>query len=403
MAKLLDGWFADRAPGQGKAVYSSGTIVGHVGGPLGVGTGQVAQPSSYPALPSAGTVIPAPGTSRSTFFNSTYPVFRNAVGFDGSTMVYGLPTPADSTSFTLSLWANFGEDLSFHFIPKPNQGAFFDTNMLSTLVYGTSLLAPVESGSSLSISPGLVDDQRGNVIYTAFGIPVNGANWNMTGPNIDSFQGSIFSYSLDGINDIDFAYKGVSYPSNGTTGAGWFNLLFACHGSGGTVLATCYINEMPIFVEQDLQISNITFSQADFNPQGATFNDGDGIFDTPNGQHYQQRNNIGGRHRHTGSGYQTSTPSGDGLCCAVAEYWAARGQWVDIRSASNRAKFHCTSLTGDVYCPVNLGSTGATPTGSAPTVYCGGGANLFYKNRVSGASMNVFGTLFDIDQPPSAS
>jgi hypothetical protein len=68
--------------------------------------------------------------------------------------------------------------------------------------------------------------------------------------------------------------------------------------------------------------------------------------------------------------------------CCMSEVYFAPGQWLDITNSSNRAKF----ISGGE--PVNLGSDGSTPTGTAPILYfhvydgtnAGTGGNLTLHN-----------------------
>jgi hypothetical protein len=66
-----------------------------------------------------------------------------------------------------------------------------------------------------------------------------------------------------------------------------------------------------------------------------------------------------------------------------AELYFAPGQYLDLSNSANLAKFY-----DDGYA-VELGSNGATPTGTAPAVYLGGNVDEFADNRGTGGTINV--------------
>lgn len=83
----------------------------------------------------------------------------------------------------------------------------------------------------------------------------------------------------------------------------------------------------------------------------------------------------------------------------VAELYWAPGQYLDISNAANRAKF----ISGGK--PVDMGSDGSTPTGTAPILYLsvrpGDAAADFVTNRGSGGGMTLTGTLAIAATSPS--
>lgn len=83
----------------------------------------------------------------------------------------------------------------------------------------------------------------------------------------------------------------------------------------------------------------------------------------------------------------------------VAELYWAPGQYLDISNAANRAKF----ISGGK--PVDMGSDGSTPTGTAPILYLsvrpGDAASDFVTNRGSGGGMTLTGTLAIAATSPS--
>jgi len=80
----------------------------------------------------------------------------------------------------------------------------------------------------------------------------------------------------------------------------------------------------------------------------------------------------------------------------LAEVYMAFGQYLDFSSSANRRKF--ISATGK---PVDLGATGALPTGSQPTVYLNNPAASFGTNKGSGGDFTITGSLDTASTSPS--
>lgn len=84
----------------------------------------------------------------------------------------------------------------------------------------------------------------------------------------------------------------------------------------------------------------------------------------------------------------------------LAELYIAPGQFLDFSVTANRRKF--ITAGGK---PVNLGSTGSTPTGVAPLIYLhlddGETANNFASNRIGAGNLTVTGTLDTAATSPS--
>jgi hypothetical protein len=84
----------------------------------------------------------------------------------------------------------------------------------------------------------------------------------------------------------------------------------------------------------------------------------------------------------------------------MAEIFFAPGQYLDFSSDGNRRKF--ISSSGK---PVNLGSDGSAPTGTAPLVYLhldeGEAAANFATNRGTGGDFSITGTLATASTSPS--
>lgn len=91
-----------------------------------------------------------------------------------------------------------------------------------------------------------------------------------------------------------------------------------------------------------------------------------------------------------------ATVAGGGkLAAYVSEYYLAFGQYLDLSSSANRAKFR--SATGK---PVSLGATGSLPTGVQPSIYLSGTASTFATNKGAGGGFTVTGTLTDAPSAP---
>lgn len=91
-----------------------------------------------------------------------------------------------------------------------------------------------------------------------------------------------------------------------------------------------------------------------------------------------------------GSDFFGSIITGD-----VAEFYFAPGQFLDFTVAANRRKFVSASIH-----PVSLGSTCATPTGTAPLACFSGGHTTFATNKGTGGAFTVTGTLTDASTNP---
>lgn len=90
----------------------------------------------------------------------------------------------------------------------------------------------------------------------------------------------------------------------------------------------------------------------------------------------------------------------DWLTADLAEFWLAFGQYVDFSDSTTRQKFR---TVGDK--PVDLGATGAKPTGTAPTIYqsvrSGEVISAFVTNRGTGGGMTETGALTLSSTSPS--
>lgn len=73
---------------------------------------------------------------------------------------------------------------------------------------------------------------------------------------------------------------------------------------------------------------------------------------------------------------------------SLAEVWIGYGQYLDLTSSPNRAKFITVGNK-----PASLGATGTTPTGVRPTLFFKGDGTAFGTNRGVGGAFTQTGTL----------
>ncbi len=80
----------------------------------------------------------------------------------------------------------------------------------------------------------------------------------------------------------------------------------------------------------------------------------------------------------------------------IAELYLNLSEFVDITQASERAKFRDDSGR-----PIDLGSDGSTPTGTAAIVYLNGDSTNFQTNQGTGGNFSVTGSLTDCSTSPT--
>ena len=73
----------------------------------------------------------------------------------------------------------------------------------------------------------------------------------------------------------------------------------------------------------------------------------------------------------------------------LGELWVAPGVYIDFSSLANREKF---ARAGG---PVNLGSDGSLPTGTAPAIYLSGATSTWHTNLGTGGGFTENGALAD--------
>lgn len=80
----------------------------------------------------------------------------------------------------------------------------------------------------------------------------------------------------------------------------------------------------------------------------------------------------------------------------VSNFYVAMGQFLDLSIPDNVAKF--IDGTGK---PVSLGTTGASPTGIAPTIFFSGDSSTFPVNHGTGGTFTLTGSLTNASSSPS--
>lgn len=352
---LKDGWFADRSPGGGKVIYTTAgnpATATPVGGLIGIGaSGTPPASPSFPSLPATGSTIPPAGSAdRAAFFLA----FKSAVGFDGETALYGWTAGTDSADWSLSAWLNYGVTAIAGWTPDPNIGNLYAANYDNPFSF-----SPLRSNLNFGSGGG------GGRISA-------GTNW---------------SSSPDG--------GPVSWPSDGTTNAGWVHVMASFRASASTFhdRYQVYLNDTAytdVFQLQPNEIGPyvIGFSEA--------IEDGTGINVPGTVLQYIGGLNGGGENN-------TMTTAFKG---AVTELWVAQGHFVNWAVSANRYKFQVTDALKQNYAPCDIGWRGQAPFGYLPTLYLTGGPSSFILNRARGETLkvllaNLSTGLFIVDDPPS--
>jgi hypothetical protein len=83
------------------------------------------------------------------------------------------------------------------------------------------------------------------------------------------------------------------------------------------------------------------------------------------------------------------------LNAEIADFYFNPGTYLDLSNSTNRRKF--ISAGG---APVDLGSDGSTPTGSAPTIYFSGSTASWHTNDGAGGGFSSAATLTDASNNP---
>lgn len=96
-------------------------------------------------------------------------------------------------------------------------------------------------------------------------------------------------------------------------------------------------------------------------------------------------------------GSRNSGGGGFKMFAEIADYYLNTATTLDLSNSANRRKFITAGLK-----PVDLGSDGSTPTGSAPIIFFSGATASWNTNKGSGGGFTLTGTLTDASDSPSA-
>lgn len=88
--------------------------------------------------------------------------------------------------------------------------------------------------------------------------------------------------------------------------------------------------------------------------------------------------------------------SGSSLNADISELWVAYGVYIDFSVAANRAKFRNSGGK-----PVNLGTDGSLPTGTAPILFFSSATDAWHTNKGTGGGFTENGTLTTASTSPS--
>lgn len=188
------------------------------------------------------------------------------------------------------------------------------------------------------------------------------ANYWVAGYIVDNAPDDLWTFQAE---DTGFNNVFISTDAGPRSTATWYHVLSSWNGATGA--AYTYIN--------DVAVSGGTVSSFNANANLAAINSWAVGVDPSN----------------------VANTKWDG---GIAELYWAPGQPLDLSLSSNRRLF--ISATGK---PVNLGTTGSVPTGSAPQVYLhlddGESAANFATNRTGNGNFTVTGALTTYASSPS--
>lgn len=199
-------------------------------------------------------------------------------------------------------------------------------------------------------------------------------------PGSQILENYIYIEFDDPVNNIFFStgnVRSIEFPSMADTpiaAVQWTNVLLSCDTSNATD---------PSSLPHSSKIGHFYFNDIDANAAGYVHEG------TADGAPFNL--NFNGLPFAVGSDTEGGNLLGD-----LADVWIAPGQFIDFSIEENRRKF--IDANGK---PVNLGSDGSTPTGSAPAVYFSGDAATFAVNRGNGGASTVAGTLTNATTSPS--
>lgn len=200
---------------------------------------------------------------------------------------------------------------------------------------------------------------RIDALQTGIICDIRNASAGAFGFEITYFGGTTQLFVISGYNSSGTQILNVSTVVAYASTTKWLNLLFSANLSTGAT--NLYVNNV-----SDKNTITATNDTIDFTKNDCT---------------------IG-----AGTGFSTKF---DG---ALAEIWIAPNQFIDFSVSGNRALF----IDSNGF-PVNLGSTGQTPTGTAPLIYLKNPATSVGTNSGTGGNFTANGSFSVASSSPSNS
>lgn len=178
----------------------------------------------------------------------------------------------------------------------------------------------------------------------------------------------------------------VAFNSNNLTIIGKSSATTRLQVSVASALTLSQWNHVVMSVDMsDTGKRHLYINDADASPTWSTYSNN--VIDFTQSNHF-----VGA--------WDVSGSFSDYITAGLGEIYHAPGQYIDISSTPNRRKF----ITSDLK-PVNLGSDGSNPTGTAPILYNsvrqGDVVGDFKTNRGSGGGMTEGGSLVFSSTDPS--
>ena len=242
-------------------------------------------------------------------------------------------------------------------IGQPNSGSYqanaVKLDGITTYLSKSGNLASIANGKTFSFSLWIrLDSSTGGQVISLGNSSFN--YWTFTTSNVAN-EFSVVGRNSAGTIICQIA-TGLGYSGPGST---WYNVL--CSVNLGTGVSNLYVNNV-----SDDVVTTLTNDTINFAASSATFDIGS-----------------------SADGAPTILFNG-----GLAEIWWDTS-FIDFSVSGNRAKF----ISGGL--PVNLGSTGQTPTGSSPLLYLKSAAAQFGTNSGTGGNLTQNGTFAIASSSPS--
>lgn len=247
--------------------------------------------------------------------------------------------------------------LSLTAIGQPNVGTYTANAVKldgsTTYLSKSGNLTSIANGKTFSFSLWIrLDSSTGGQVISLGNSSFN--YWTLTTSNVAN-EFSVIARNSAGTIICQIA-TGLGYSGPGTT---WYNIL--CSVNLGTGVSNLYVNNV-----SDNVVTTLTNDTINFAASAAIYDIGSSADGAPsimfNG-------------------------------CLAELWWDT--SFIDFSNSTNRAKFISSGL------PVNLGTTGQTPTGSSPLLYLKSAAAQFGTNSGTGGNLTQNGTFAIASSSPS--